>query len=98
MKAGFLVDFGEDGSGLFMKYLRRGSGHYIDVGASELIAEGKIKLKSPFRLLAISRPRIGNKDQTTGLSINRGPSFHLRSQKNCCRQGNDAYKRTEGKR
>jgi putative flavoprotein involved in K+ transport len=45
-KAGFLVDFGEDGSGLFMKYLRRGSGYYIDVGASELIAEGKIKLKS----------------------------------------------------
>jgi putative flavoprotein involved in K+ transport len=41
-----LLDFGEDGSGLFMKYLRRGSGYYIDVGASELIAEGKIKLKS----------------------------------------------------
>ena len=40
-KAGFLLDFGEDGSGLFMKYLRRGSGYYIDVGASELIAEGK---------------------------------------------------------
>ena len=45
-KAGFLLDFGEDGSGLFMKYLRRGSGYYIDVGASELIAEGKIRLKS----------------------------------------------------
>ena len=45
-KAGFLLDFGEDGSGLFMKYLRRGSGYYIDVGASELVADGKIKLKS----------------------------------------------------
>jgi putative flavoprotein involved in K+ transport len=45
-KAGFLLDFGDDGSGLFMKYLRRGSGYYIDVGASELIANGKIKLKS----------------------------------------------------
>jgi putative flavoprotein involved in K+ transport len=45
-KAGFMLDFGEDGSGLFMKYLRRGSGYYIDVGASELIADGKIKLKS----------------------------------------------------
>jgi putative flavoprotein involved in K+ transport len=45
-KAGFLLDFGEDSSGHFMKYLRRGSGYYIDVGASELIAEGKIKLKS----------------------------------------------------
>lgn len=45
-KAGFLLDFGEDDSGLFCKYLRRGSGYYIDVGASELIADGKIKLKT----------------------------------------------------
>ena len=29
-----------------MKYLRRGSGYYIDVGASELIADGRIKLHS----------------------------------------------------
>ena len=43
-QAGFLLDFGDDESGLFMKYLRRGSGYYIDVGASELIADGKIKL------------------------------------------------------
>ncbi|WP_372738271.1 NAD(P)-binding domain-containing protein [Neptunomonas sp.] len=44
--AGFLLDFGEDGSGLFMKYLRRGSGYYIDVGASDLVADGEIKLKA----------------------------------------------------
>lgn len=43
-KAGFQLDWGADGSGLFMKYLRRGSGYYIDVGASELVADGKIKL------------------------------------------------------
>lgn len=43
-KAGFMLDFGEDGSGLFVKYLRRGSGYYIDVGASELVANGDIKL------------------------------------------------------
>ncbi|MEX0284349.1 MAG: NAD(P)-binding domain-containing protein [Paracoccaceae bacterium] len=43
-KAGFKLDWGDDGSGLFMKYLRRGSGYYIDVGASELIADGEIKL------------------------------------------------------
>jgi putative flavoprotein involved in K+ transport len=42
--AGFDLDFGEDESGLFMKYLRRGSGYYIDVGASELIADGRVKL------------------------------------------------------
>ncbi|MFN9773673.1 MAG: NAD(P)-binding domain-containing protein [Burkholderiales bacterium] len=45
-KAGFMLDFGDDGSGLFMKYLRRGSGYYIDVGASELVANGDVKLKS----------------------------------------------------
>ncbi|MDV7241784.1 MULTISPECIES: NAD(P)/FAD-dependent oxidoreductase [Rhodococcus] len=45
-KAGFKLDFGDDGSGLFMKYLRRGSGYYIDVGASELVADGSIHLVS----------------------------------------------------
>ncbi|MDQ7250776.1 flavin-containing monooxygenase [Dongia sedimenti] len=44
-KAGFMLDFGDDESGLFMKYVRRGSGYYIDVGASELICNGSIKLK-----------------------------------------------------
>ncbi len=44
--AGFLLDFGEDDTGLFMKYVRRGSGYYIDVGASDLIADGEIKLRS----------------------------------------------------
>jgi putative flavoprotein involved in K+ transport len=43
-KAGFQLDFGDDDSGLFMKYLRRGSGYYIDVGASQLIIDGKVKL------------------------------------------------------
>lgn len=45
-KAGFMLDWGDDGSGLFMKYLRRGSGYYIDVGASEMVADGRIKLRS----------------------------------------------------
>jgi putative flavoprotein involved in K+ transport len=45
-KAGFMLDWGADGSGLFMKYLRRGSGYYIDVGACDLIIDGSIKLKS----------------------------------------------------
>ncbi len=45
-KAGFMLDFGADESGLFMKYLRRGSGYYIDVGASELVANGSVKLQS----------------------------------------------------
>jgi putative flavoprotein involved in K+ transport len=43
-KAGFELDWGADGSGLFMKYLRRGSGYYIDVGAADLVANGDVKL------------------------------------------------------
>lgn len=43
-RAGFELDWGDDGSGLFMKYLRRGSGYYIDVGAAELVANGDIAL------------------------------------------------------
>jgi putative flavoprotein involved in K+ transport len=43
--AGFWLDWGDDNSGLFMKYLRRGSGYYIDVGASQLIIDRKVKLK-----------------------------------------------------
>ena len=43
---GFLLDFGDDGSGLFMKYLRRASGYYIDVGACDLVIDGSIKLQA----------------------------------------------------
>lgn len=45
-KAGFMHDFGEDGTGMPLKYLRRASGYYIDVGAAEMIASGAIKLRS----------------------------------------------------
>lgn len=45
-KAGFHLDFGDDGSGLALKYLRRASGYYIDVGASALIMNGDVKLRS----------------------------------------------------
>ena len=40
--AGFDLDFGVDDSGLFMKYLRRGSGYYIDVGAGQLVIDGRV--------------------------------------------------------
>ena len=40
--AGFDLDFGEDDTGLFMKYLRRGSGYYIDVGAGQLVIDGRV--------------------------------------------------------
>jgi putative flavoprotein involved in K+ transport len=52
--AGFMLDYGDDDSGLFMKYLRRGSGYYIDVGASELVANGDIKLESGVDVVRLS--------------------------------------------
>lgn len=44
-KAGFMTDYGIDGDGLLMKALRTGSGYYIDVGCSELIASGEVKVR-----------------------------------------------------
>ena len=41
---GFQLDFGEDGTGWQFKYLTRGGGYYFNVGASDLIADGNIKL------------------------------------------------------
>ena len=43
-RANFKVDFGSDGSGIYRKYITRGGGYYIDVGASQLIVDGKIKV------------------------------------------------------
>jgi cation diffusion facilitator CzcD-associated flavoprotein CzcO len=42
--AGFELDFGPDSTGFHMKYLRRGGGYYINVGCSDLIADGEIGL------------------------------------------------------
>ncbi len=44
--AGFRRDSGVDGSGLMMKAFRTGSGYYIDVGGSELIADGRVGIRS----------------------------------------------------
>ena len=44
--AGFRLDFAEDGAGISAKYLRSASGYYIDVGASAMVADGRIALKT----------------------------------------------------
>jgi putative flavoprotein involved in K+ transport len=43
-KRGFRLWEGEDDTGFQMMYLRRGGGYYFNVGCSELIVAGKIKL------------------------------------------------------
>ncbi|MDA9439029.1 monooxygenase [Bradyrhizobium sp. CCBAU 51745] len=44
-RVGFKLDFGEAGTGWQFKYLTRGGGYYFNVGCSNLIVEGEIKLK-----------------------------------------------------
>ena len=51
-KAGFRLDNGEDDTGFYMKLVRYLGGYYLNVGASDLIIEGRIKLKhSPIERL-----------------------------------------------
>ena len=42
--AGFRLNKGEDGIGWQMMYLTRGGGYYFNVGCSELISQGRIKV------------------------------------------------------
>jgi hypothetical protein len=44
-KAGFKLGYGKCESGIFGLYLTRGGGYYIDTGCSQLIIDGKIKVK-----------------------------------------------------
>ena len=44
--AGFTLDFAEDGAGLGLKYRRTASGYYIDVGASGMVIDGRIGIRS----------------------------------------------------
>lgn len=41
---GFRLDFGDDDTGWQFKYLTRGGGYYFNVGCSELIVSGHVKL------------------------------------------------------
>ncbi|KAG8220803.1 FAD/NAD(P)-binding domain-containing protein [Butyriboletus roseoflavus] len=45
-RVGFKLAFGEDDSGLLHLAFGKAGGYYLDVGASQLIIDGKIKLKS----------------------------------------------------
>jgi len=51
---GFLLDFGPDETGLMMKAYRTGSGYYVDVGCSQLIIDGEIKVKSGVEIEALT--------------------------------------------
>eukprot|EP00516_Mucochytrium_quahogii_P008273 CAMPEP_0203757020 /NCGR_PEP_ID=MMETSP0098-20131031/10184_1 /ASSEMBLY_ACC=CAM_ASM_000208 /TAXON_ID=96639 /ORGANISM=" , Strain NY0313808BC1" /LENGTH=561 /DNA_ID=CAMNT_0050649109 /DNA_START=57 /DNA_END=1739 /DNA_ORIENTATION=- len=44
-KAGFHLNKGVNDGGIFFTYISRGGGYYMDVGAAELIANGRIKMR-----------------------------------------------------
>ncbi len=60
--AGFMHTFGPDDSGLFMLFLRRASGYYIGVGASQLIIDGKIKLASGSEIARLTENSVALED------------------------------------
>ena len=64
-KAGFLTDYGPDGDGLMLKAFRTGSGYYIDVGCSELIANGEVKVKSGVEIARINPQSVTLSDGST---------------------------------
>jgi cation diffusion facilitator CzcD-associated flavoprotein CzcO len=55
---GFLLDNGEDETGFVMKVFRYQGGYYINVGASDLIIEKKIKLKTGVEVSAFEESSI----------------------------------------
>jgi putative flavoprotein involved in K+ transport len=63
--AGFMLTFGEDETGIGLMYPRRGSGYYIDVGASDLIINGDIALKSGVEIDHLSEDGVIMADGTT---------------------------------
>lgn len=56
--SGFLLDFGPDETGLMMKAYRTGSGYYVDVGGSQLIIDGEIKVKSGVGVSALEPGKV----------------------------------------
>jgi putative flavoprotein involved in K+ transport len=75
--SGFLLDFGEDETGQMLKAFRTGSGFYIDVGASELIISGEIKVKAgvPIERLTPAGIRFADGTELTADAIIQSTGF-----------------------
>src|SRR3954469_7082832 len=64
-RVGFKLDFGEAGTGWQFKYLTRGGGYYFNVGCSNLIVEGAIKLRQFSDIEGFVTEGVRMKDGTT---------------------------------
>jgi len=76
--SGFLIDFGEDESGQMMKAYRTGSGYYLDVGGSELVITGEIKVKAgvPIERLTPTGIRFADGAEVPVDAIIQSTGFH----------------------
>jgi cation diffusion facilitator CzcD-associated flavoprotein CzcO len=63
--AGFALNFGDDGSGFLMSFFRHGGGYYINVGASQLIIKGEIKIKQGTEVQDLHEKTVRFSDGTT---------------------------------
>jgi cation diffusion facilitator CzcD-associated flavoprotein CzcO len=61
-RVGFKLDFGEDFTGWQFKYLTRGGGYYFNVGCSDLVASGAIRLEQFADIDAFTREGARMKD------------------------------------
>jgi cation diffusion facilitator CzcD-associated flavoprotein CzcO len=57
-RAGFRTHWGPDGGGMLMAFYRHGGGYYIDVGASRMIIDGEIKVKSGVEIARLEKDRV----------------------------------------
>jgi putative flavoprotein involved in K+ transport len=64
-KIGFLLDNGEDDTGYFLKLLRYQAGYYLNIGASDLLIESKIKLKAGVDIVALKPKQVIFSDGTS---------------------------------
>jgi len=64
-KVGFLLDNGEDDTGYFLKLLRYQAGYYLNIGASDLIVAGKIKLKSGVDITRLAARKVIFSDESS---------------------------------
>ena len=64
-RAGFQTYSGINGTGALQLFLQRGGGYYINVGCSELIAEGKIAVRSGIGVRRFTRDGVELEDGST---------------------------------
>ncbi|OAX83628.1 hypothetical protein ACJ72_02015 [Emergomyces africanus] len=88
-RAGFKLDAGHDGAGIFRKYYTRGGGYYIDIGCSQMIVDGKIKVRQSERGI--------DKFESDGLVLADGKGTKLAADIVVLATGYDNMKRTASK-